>query len=175
MGRHFTALVGKSPDPEVLVERVGDCLEEYRSTLLEHEKLSYERVEPRDPTPDRVRIEGRGSFEHGLTDALADGRLGAVDWAVVLYGNDERPSDIAFVFRGDEEIDGFVGDHKLAGVDVEAYLERYHGILVDSPTPYTPQEPFVAADALPSDPPEQSLADERPEPPFVVTGEDELE
>jgi hypothetical protein len=91
----------------------------------------------------------------------------------VLYGNDEGPSDIAFVFRRDEEIDGFMGDHQLACVDVEAYLERYHGLVVDPPTPYTPRKPFVAADALPADPPDQSLADEPPEPPFVVTGEDD--
>ena len=38
---------------------------------------------------------------------------------------------------------------------------------------HTPRKPFVAADALPADPPDQSLADEPPEPPFVVTGEDD--
>lgn len=127
MPRTFTTLVAETPAPdEVLgdIERVLDG------------RYSFEQQSPRVDANGRIRIEGGGWFHDELNEALKTGRIAPIEWAVVMNHMDEAVGVNAWVFDGDELIDEFEGAEAGQGADTEQYLERYHGLLVDSCGPY---------------------------------------
>lgn len=111
-------------------------------------------------------------FHQQLTSALEAGDLGPVDWAIEMIAMDEAIGVNARVFDGTECIDTFEGRHILQGLDTEAYLERFHGVVVDSAGPYLPSAPYDPSLSLATEQPDSVLADTTPEAPFDVTGDD---
>jgi hypothetical protein len=157
MTRSFSAFVAQTPNPEPVrdnaVQQFGD---------------GCEVATPRQDVPNRVRVECSGipDFRSKIDT------LGPVDWAVAMEESDvPGHHDRVEVFDGAEWIDVLVGSG-FSGDTVEAYLERFHGILVDSAGPYLNSWQFDPSLALAAENPEETLAESPPKPPFEVTCDD---
>lgn len=163
MPRNFTAFVGQTDSPDTILSEIESVLDD---------QPDYEQVTPRVDVSGRIRIEGRPWFHHELHDALSEGRLEPIDWAVVMVAMDEAIGVNAWVYDGTERIDTFEGKELLDGLDTEAYLERFHGVLVDRAGPYAARMPYNPSLGLADKEPESTLIDTPPSPPFEVTGTD---
>lgn len=163
MPRTFTAFVAQVPDPESFAEQFDRFVDDdYR----------YERAEPRDSGEGRVRFEMSGFHWSEIGEAIETGELGPVEWAVIMKAMDEAIGVNAWVYDGTECIDEFEGAELLSGLDTEAYLERFHGVLVDRAGPYMATGPYRPSEALAVvEPPERSLASEPPTGPFEISGD----
>lgn len=155
MTRSFSAVVAQTAAPD-----------ELRSTLEQQSKEACEFTTPRRDVAGRVRAECSGIVDVRSREDI----LELVDWAVVMEASD-IPGHHARVdaFDGEEWIDEFTG-YGFAGEEIEAYLERFHGILVDSAGPYLNSSPFDPALALAAEDPARVLVDSSPEPPFESAG-----
>ncbi|WP_247729021.1 hypothetical protein [Halovivax limisalsi] len=161
MPRAVTALVAESPRPEAFTDELLAGLPE---------DLPVEFGTPREASAGRIRLEVPRWAENFFTEVLEDGTIGPVDWSVLMCALDEQVGVHAWIYDGHERIDTFRGDEALAGLDTEAYLERFHGVVVDSAGPYLSRAPFEPARAFAQiEPPERALVDQPPEPPFVVS------
>jgi len=74
---------------------------------------------------------GSDRTEDFLHRKIRDGEFIPNQWIVVLSGNDTASAASAKVYESDTFVDEFSGNERRLGHDVAAYLERYHGILVD--------------------------------------------
>lgn len=165
MPRAFTAFVAQTPDPDGLYRR-------FETAIGDELRYDYERAPPRCEGPNRIRIEGTGLFNQDLTSALETEELGPVDWAIVMNAMDEGIGVNAWVFDESELLDTFEGEVILNGLDTEAYLERFHGVVVDRAGPYVSSAVCDPSLTLATEHPDTVLAETAPEPPFTVTGDD---
>lgn len=165
----YTTLVAQAPDAAALRERFA--------SVAKGEGFDgvYESETPRDPAPGRVRLAAHGRHHAPVGDkpvreAVESGALDPLEWAVVLHSMDQAMGVNARVYDGRELVDEFRGVEGHSGADTTAYLERYHGVLVWTPTPlrasrlYHPSLDLAHPDIVP----ERSLADEPPTGPFEV-------
>jgi len=168
MPRSFTAFVAQTDDPTLTVSRIESAL---------GDELPYEQATPRTDVPGRIRIEGGTWFREELHEALTNNCLGPIEWAVTMVINDDRFRVHAWVYDGAERIDTFAEKEGPTGLQVESYLERFHGVVVDRAGPYYAgvdrrRQPYNPDLGLASTGVERTLADTHPSPPFEVTGDD---
>lgn len=139
MPRTFTTLVAESPAPDDAIESVECALDG---------RFSFERQSPRVESETRFRIEGGGWFHEELKDGLERGEIAPVRWAIVMNHMDEAVGVTAWVYAGNVLLDEFEGEEGGEGADTEQYLERYHGVLVNSCGPYRPAPEYDPVSAI---------------------------
>ncbi|MFC7077264.1 hypothetical protein [Haloarcula halophila] len=166
MPRTYTALVVQTREPDAFHERI--------STLVDTEEWSnnYEETAPRDPVEGRLRYEFSGRTPHrgAIDDAIEQGDLGPLEWAILSWTLDEAIGVHAKVYEGGTCIDEFEGARTHSGADTEAYLERYHGVSVESAGPYR-TSPYYHPSidiARPEIVPDKTLTDDPPTGPFTI-------
>ena len=108
-------------------------------------------------------------------EMITRGEIGPLEWAVIFRGGDTADAGNAELYEGTEKIDHFRGGMGRLGYDTAAYLERYHGIVVDPTSPkmrWGGESTYNPGPDLRNEDPERTLTGTPPEPPFEFGNDD---
>lgn len=179
----WTFLIAETEDSGSFIESVEGVLEPYSNTVEEETpladsetrvrlRLGYDLRAPEgvDEKPARTGEQ----MSRFLAEVITDQVIGPYEWALVVVGNNTTDSGSVEIFRDGKQIDEYEGNTSRLGEDVGAYLERYHGVLID-PRPrkmgWIQSDVYDPKHDLEDHEPAETLAQTEPSPPFEYGAE----
>lgn len=178
----WTYLIADTPAPDAFIESVETVLAPYQNRVQRHEsdydaltdacsrvRLSLGHRLAADDDADSLPPHAGDRMVSFLQEPLTDTRISPYRWAVTVYGNDTANAGSAHVFQDHEHIDTVPGREGRFLHDVGAYLERIHGVRL-YPMPnewgWPDAGEYLPEADLPDTPPDHTIADDPPSPPF---------